>query len=185
MYTIKQAMLLSGALPLADITIYYMDIRAFGKNYEQFFQNAKAMGVEFVKAKPTVVGAGEDGGVVLRYEDQEGGGGGMRHPGTRHGHSSPGPGSPAWDPDGCDATSAKGDDGFLKATHPEARPDVDDHGRRLHGGRRLGPERHRRRHRRSRCRGDGGLELSDAGGCGLMTRDADGNPRMKHGDERK
>ncbi len=36
MYSIKQAMLLSGALPLADITIYYMDICAFGKNYEQF-----------------------------------------------------------------------------------------------------------------------------------------------------
>ncbi len=56
MYSIKQAMLLSGALPMADITIYYMDIRAFGKNYEQFYQNAKAMGVEFVKAKPTVIG---------------------------------------------------------------------------------------------------------------------------------
>ena len=30
MYAIKQAMLLSGALPLADITVYYMDIRTFG-----------------------------------------------------------------------------------------------------------------------------------------------------------
>jgi len=43
MYAIKQAMLLSGALPLAEVTIYYMDIRAFGKGYEQFFQNAKAI----------------------------------------------------------------------------------------------------------------------------------------------
>ena len=51
MYAIKQAMLLSGALPLADITIYYMDIRAFGKGYEQFYQNAQAMGIEFVKGK--------------------------------------------------------------------------------------------------------------------------------------
>jgi len=45
MYAIKQAMLLSGALPLADIYIYYMDIRAFGKGYEQFYQTAKAMGI--------------------------------------------------------------------------------------------------------------------------------------------
>ena len=51
MYAIKQAMLLSGALPLADITIYYMDIRTFGKGYEQFYQNARAMGIEFVKGK--------------------------------------------------------------------------------------------------------------------------------------
>jgi heterodisulfide reductase subunit A len=51
MYAIKQAMLLSGTLPTADITIYYMDIRAFGKGYEQFYQSAKAMGIEFVKGK--------------------------------------------------------------------------------------------------------------------------------------
>ena len=51
MYAIKQAMLLAGALPLADITIYYMDIRTFGKGYEQFYQNARAMGIEFVKGK--------------------------------------------------------------------------------------------------------------------------------------
>ena len=73
MYAIKQAMLLSGALPLADLTIYYMDIRAFGKNYEQFYMNAKAMGVEFVKAKPIIAGNNPDGSVVVRYEDQEGG----------------------------------------------------------------------------------------------------------------
>ena len=51
MYAIKQAMLLSGALPLADITIYYMDIRTFGKGYEQFYQTAQAMGIQFVKGK--------------------------------------------------------------------------------------------------------------------------------------
>lgn len=72
MYAIKQAMLLSGALPLADITIYYMDIRAFGKGYEQFFQNAQAMGINFVKAKVAAVEPGPDGAVVLRYEAQDG-----------------------------------------------------------------------------------------------------------------
>jgi heterodisulfide reductase subunit A2 len=59
MYAIKQAMLLSGALPMAEITIYYMDIRTFGKGYEQFYQNAQAMGVEFVRGK--VASIREDG----------------------------------------------------------------------------------------------------------------------------
>ena len=72
MYAIKQAMLLSGSLPLADITIYYMDIRAFGKGYEQFYQNAKAMGIEFVKGKVATIDASENGSVMLRYEDQNG-----------------------------------------------------------------------------------------------------------------
>ncbi len=74
MYAIKQAMLLSGSLPLADITIYYMDIRAFGKNYEQFYQNAKAMGIEFVKAKVASLDPTEGGAVTVHYEDQTGAG---------------------------------------------------------------------------------------------------------------
>jgi heterodisulfide reductase subunit A len=68
MYAIKQAMLLSGALPLADITIYYMDIRTFGKGYEQFYQNAKAMGIQFIKGKVAKISENEAGSPVLRVE---------------------------------------------------------------------------------------------------------------------
>jgi heterodisulfide reductase subunit A len=68
MYAVKQAMLLSGALPLADITIYYMDIRAFGKGYEEFYQNAIAMGVEFVKGKVARISEGENQSPVVRVE---------------------------------------------------------------------------------------------------------------------
>jgi len=68
MYAIKQAMLISGSLPLADITIYYMDIRAFGKGFEQFFQNARAMGVDFVKGKVASITEGEEQNPVLRVE---------------------------------------------------------------------------------------------------------------------
>jgi heterodisulfide reductase subunit A len=74
MYAIKQAMLLSGALPMADITIYYMDIRAFGKGYEQFYQNAKAMGIEFVKGKVAQIHEDESQNPVVRVEllDEDG-----------------------------------------------------------------------------------------------------------------
>lgn len=68
MYAIKQAMLLSGALPLADITIYYMDIRSFGKGYEQFYQNAKAMGIEFVKGKVAKITENENHDPIVRAE---------------------------------------------------------------------------------------------------------------------
>jgi heterodisulfide reductase subunit A len=74
MYAIKQAMLLSGSLPLADITIYYMDIRAFGKGYEQFYQTARAMGIEFVKAKVARIDEQPDGDLKLRIERMEGDG---------------------------------------------------------------------------------------------------------------
>jgi heterodisulfide reductase subunit A len=61
-------MLLSGALPLADITIYYMDIRTFGKGYEQFYQNAKAMGIQFVKGKVAKISEDEEHNPVFRVE---------------------------------------------------------------------------------------------------------------------
>ena len=71
MYSIKQAMLLSGALPLADITIYYMDIRAFGKGYEQFFQNARAMGISFVRGKVARIEPLDGGDLSLHVESTE------------------------------------------------------------------------------------------------------------------
>jgi len=68
MYAIKQAMLLSGALPMADITIYYMDIRTFGKGYEQFYQNAQAMGVEFVRGKVASIHQDDQQNPVVKVE---------------------------------------------------------------------------------------------------------------------
>jgi heterodisulfide reductase subunit A len=71
MYSIKQAMLLSGSLPPADITIYYMDIRAFGKGYEQFFQNAKAMGISFVRGKVARIDPMDGGDLSVHVESTE------------------------------------------------------------------------------------------------------------------
>ena len=68
MYAVKQAMLLSGTLPMADITIYYMDIRTFGKGYEQFYQSAKAMGIEFVKGKVARITEDADQNPIVRVE---------------------------------------------------------------------------------------------------------------------
>jgi len=69
MYSIKQAQLLMGALPMADVTIYYIDIRSFGKGFEEFYEQAKGMGVNFVKGKIGEISEKENGDLVLRYED--------------------------------------------------------------------------------------------------------------------
>jgi len=73
MYSTKQAQLLMGALPMADVTIYYLHVRAFGKGFCEFYQQAKGMGVEFVKAKIGRIDEKEDGNLLLRYEDFEDG----------------------------------------------------------------------------------------------------------------
>ncbi len=75
MYSIKQAQLIMGALPIAEITIYYMDIRAFGKGYEEFFQQAKAMGVHFIRGRVARIEETTNQDLYLYYEDMEGKGG--------------------------------------------------------------------------------------------------------------
>jgi len=71
MYSIKQAQLLLGALPMADVTIYYLHIRSFGKGFNEFYETAKGMGVEFVKGKIGKISEKENGNLVLRYDDIE------------------------------------------------------------------------------------------------------------------
>lgn len=69
MYSIKQAQLLMGALPMADVTIYYINIRSFGKGFEEFYEQAKGMGVNFVKGKIGQISEKPNGNLTLRYED--------------------------------------------------------------------------------------------------------------------
>ena len=75
MYSIKQAQLVMGSLPLADITIYYIDIRAFGKGYEEFYEQAKGMGVYFVKGRVAQIGELDNGNLDVQYETIDGDGG--------------------------------------------------------------------------------------------------------------
>jgi heterodisulfide reductase subunit A len=123
MYAVKQAMLLAGALPLVDITLYYMDIRAFGKGFEQFYQNAKAMGIEFVKAKVAKITEDEGQNPVVRIEAMENEG---KVEERTHDMVVLSPGVvPGWDPDGV-VPVRKGEDGFVRSPSPVLSPCLTD-----------------------------------------------------------
>lgn len=52
MYATKEAELVKEHVPGVDVTIYYMDIRAFGKGFEEFYQRAKSeFGINYVKGR--------------------------------------------------------------------------------------------------------------------------------------
>ncbi len=75
MYSVKHNQLVMGALPLADVTVHYMDVRAVGKGYDEFYQQAKDMGAMFIKGRVAKITEKEDGNLIVRYEDVEGDGG--------------------------------------------------------------------------------------------------------------
>jgi heterodisulfide reductase subunit A len=74
MYSVKQNQLIMGALPLADVTVYYIDVRSVGKGYDEFYQQAKDMGANFVKGRISGITETNEGNLTLRYEDIENGG---------------------------------------------------------------------------------------------------------------
>jgi heterodisulfide reductase subunit A len=64
----KQAHLAQDRLPGADITVFYMDVRAFGKGFEEFYDRVRQEGVRYRRGNPSeVIRRGER--VVVRAED--------------------------------------------------------------------------------------------------------------------
>jgi heterodisulfide reductase subunit A len=51
MYSIKEALLAKELRKDIEITIFYMDLRGFGKGYERYIQEAKAKGIRFVRGR--------------------------------------------------------------------------------------------------------------------------------------
>jgi len=70
MQALKNAMLIKEKSPDTDVIICYMDIRAYGKGYEEYFERAKALGVRFLRGMPSDVLPDRDG-MVLQVEDSE------------------------------------------------------------------------------------------------------------------
>ena len=119
MYSIKNALLIQSELPNVEINIFYIDLRAFGKNYEQFLTKAKASGINFIKAKPVIKGTGKGNNVILRYEDQEKAEGIVEEEYELVVLSLAI--IPAWSPDGKVAVDMS-DDGFMSASFPKISP---------------------------------------------------------------
>lgn len=75
MYSIKQNQLIMGALPLADVSMHYIDMRAAGKRYEEFYTQAQDMGAQYIKGRVSKITEEPNGDLLIRYEDIENGGG--------------------------------------------------------------------------------------------------------------
>ena len=74
MYSMKQGQLFMGANPVGDVTVYYIDIRAYGKGYEEFYRQSIDMGVRFIKGKVAKIDEKENGNLTVWFEDIENGG---------------------------------------------------------------------------------------------------------------
>jgi heterodisulfide reductase subunit A len=68
MVTAKQANLVREHLPQSDVTVFYMDVRAFGKGFEEFYDSTREKGVIYRRGNPSeIIQRGDK--VVVRAED--------------------------------------------------------------------------------------------------------------------
>ena len=68
MYTAKQAHLIKERIPKANVTVFYMDVRAFGKGYEEFYDRVRREGVRYRRGSVSEIYKRGDR-VVVRAED--------------------------------------------------------------------------------------------------------------------
>jgi heterodisulfide reductase subunit A len=69
MQAIKNAQLIKEKSPETEVAICYMDVRAHGKGYEEYYERARTLGVRFVRGMPGEVQRSATGPLRLPVED--------------------------------------------------------------------------------------------------------------------
>jgi len=81
MQALKNAILIKEKHRETDVTICYMDIRAYGKGYEEYFERAKSLGIRFLRGMPSdVLPDAKESGMILQVENSETGEVQVLHP---------------------------------------------------------------------------------------------------------
>lgn len=70
MHSMKNAQLIKDKKPDTEVVIYYMDIRAFGKGFEEFYKRSQEKyGIKFIRGRPGMVLENPDETLTVRSED--------------------------------------------------------------------------------------------------------------------
>jgi heterodisulfide reductase subunit A len=121
MYSLKQAFVLKKMLGI-DVTVYYIDIRATGKGYEDLYWRAQEAGVVFVKGKVAEIYKNNDNGkLVVLAEDM------LADEIREEEYDMIALATPMIPPTGLKELAEKikvpiGEDGFITERHPKLEP---------------------------------------------------------------
>ncbi len=74
MYSTKEAMLAKEHAPGTDITIFMMDVRAFGKGFDAYYERARAEhGIKYVRCRPSSIKEiPSSKSMLIRYQAEDG-----------------------------------------------------------------------------------------------------------------
>jgi heterodisulfide reductase subunit A len=69
MNTIKSTLVLKEHCPDMDVKVFYIDIRAFGKGFEDLYKRSRRLGVHYLRGLPGTVQEAPDGGLRVAVEN--------------------------------------------------------------------------------------------------------------------
>ncbi|MEM3722163.1 MAG: hydrogenase iron-sulfur subunit [Candidatus Bathyarchaeia archaeon] len=120
MYALKQAFVLKKMLGV-DVTVYYTDIRATGKGYEDLYWRDQEAGVVFIRGKVAEVWKNNNGKLVVQAEDT------LTGEVREDEYDMVALATPMVPPDGLKELAEKmkvslGEDGFITEKHPKLDP---------------------------------------------------------------
>ncbi|MDR0913343.1 MAG: CoB--CoM heterodisulfide reductase iron-sulfur subunit A family protein [Methanobrevibacter sp.] len=122
MYSMKNAQLCIDHEPDTEVTLYYMDIRAFGKGFEEFYKNSQEKyGIKFLRGRPAEIIENPDLTLTVRAEDT------LLNKVTEYDYDLVVLSVGLVPPEGSETLRqtiglSKSGDGFLMEAHPKLRP---------------------------------------------------------------
>jgi heterodisulfide reductase subunit A len=69
MNTVKSTLVLKEHYPDMEVTVFYIDIRAFGKGFEELYRRSRRMGVHYLRGLPGKVEQDADGNLQVAVEN--------------------------------------------------------------------------------------------------------------------
>ncbi|UCE73876.1 MAG: FAD-dependent oxidoreductase, partial [Methanomassiliicoccales archaeon] len=71
MYAIKEAIIAKEHSPGLDVTIFHMDVRAFGKEFDYYYQRAQDLGIKFVRSRVADITENTDNNLIVNFVDEK------------------------------------------------------------------------------------------------------------------
>jgi heterodisulfide reductase subunit A len=73
MYATKEAIIVKEHHPETEITIFFIDLRAYGKGFEAYYEQAKKMGIKYVRCQPSSIKEEpETNNLNIQYQKENG-----------------------------------------------------------------------------------------------------------------
>jgi heterodisulfide reductase subunit A len=70
MHSLKEAMMVKELYPEMDVTIFFMDMRAFGKGYHRYYEEAQRMGIKFVRSRVADIWEEDNHNLRVNFVDE-------------------------------------------------------------------------------------------------------------------